>query len=927
MTRTIDLNDSWRLIDGNDGTSYHTSGVPAAGAIAAQLPCFTHMYIDHHVGISWYERSFTLDALPSADESALLTFEAAVFRTEVSVNGTVVGEHIGVEDPFAFDVTAFLRVGENRITVRTSKPHLDDVDGCSFREIPHRNQTATMLMPGWCYNESGLCGEAALKILPRVRIDDLYLSPDCDSGEIRAEITVENARTDTTLAVLTMDVHRAPDGEIEDTVRLPMTLAPGTTKYQAVLAIHAPRLWSVADPNLYTVRASVTAGELSHSVTKKCGFRSFIVGEDGYFYLNGRRIYLKCSHTGNCFPESAHNIARDRELLRRDFLMAKAAGFNCIRFISGAALPLQLDLCDEIGLMIYEEPVASWCGKNGPHTAELYLHDLLTMVKRDRSHPSVTIWGLINETRSTEPDNILVETARDALPALRALDDTRLVLFSSGRWDKWEKIGSVCNPGCSEWQCLWGYEGDAISERGDLGDIHYYPSPIPLRAGAIDRMQRFGEGTPRPVFISETGVGSALDTIQLTRRFRQDGAIPFCPDVWKIGEMNDRFHAELRKFGFDKAFPMPSELMRASMRNHAYYRTQAFDLLRGNGNLCGISLTGLLDHSICGEGLWTLHRRFKPMIADVLQDGFSDLRMNVLLDLPVKNRGAALGVTISIASADVLTVGGEYTVAAGIFDADGAAHDVHTFRVTVTEEAARRMVIPVACESWDTAALTPGLYEFKAELLEADAAAVREFHVVEPAHTDARIFAAGMRDAETAKLAALGFDVQPLDAYDGSGTIAAGHVDAALAEKLRGLIEVGARVVTLCTWEAEDASLSILPEERRPVVRREGDWLYHRENILMPGGRFFEGIRTGLADALLFTDVAVGVSFEADGAAVPDVTDAMCFETGLNRPEGFIGGWRIASFAIGAGELVMNSFDLLGSASPTAERLLVNMLA
>lgn len=60
--------------------------------------------------------------------------------------------------------------------------------------------------------------------------------------------------------------------------------------------------------------------------------------------------------------------------------MAKAVGFNMIRFISGAALPLQMDLCDEIGLMVYEEPFASWRCLAGPHMVSLYWNDLLTMI-------------------------------------------------------------------------------------------------------------------------------------------------------------------------------------------------------------------------------------------------------------------------------------------------------------------------------------------------------------------------------------------------------------------------------------------------------------------------------------------------------------------------------------------------------------------
>ena len=177
MNRLLPLNENWLLSDGNtaDSPEFHKNGIPRENAVSATLPSFTHMYIKDHVGISWYEKEFELSDLPSENEIALLCFEQAVFRTEVSVNGETVGVHLGVEDPFYFDVTSNLKLGTNRITVRTSKPHDVSVDGFTFAEVPTRNQTPHGLTPGACYNVSGIDGEVCLKILPRVYIDDLYL--------------------------------------------------------------------------------------------------------------------------------------------------------------------------------------------------------------------------------------------------------------------------------------------------------------------------------------------------------------------------------------------------------------------------------------------------------------------------------------------------------------------------------------------------------------------------------------------------------------------------------------------------------------------------------------------------------------------------------------------------------------------------------
>lgn len=171
----------------------------------------------------------------------------------------------------------------------------------------------------------------------------------------------------------------------------------------------------------------------------------------------GRRILLRCSHTGN-FYAGTNNQVSEPAMWMQDFNKAKATGFNTVRFISGAALPDQLDYCDELGLMVYEEPYAGWLTENGPRAREVYEEDMLTMVKRDRSHACLTMFGTLNETQEVEPWGQFPIIAKDCLGAVRDLDETRLIIYSSGRFDGNSGVGSVANPFSREWECLWNGE-------------------------------------------------------------------------------------------------------------------------------------------------------------------------------------------------------------------------------------------------------------------------------------------------------------------------------------------------------------------------------------------------------------------------------------------------------------------------------------
>ena len=109
-------------------------------------------------------------------------------------------------------------------------------------------------------------------------------------------------------------------------------------------------------------------------------------------------------------------MPHDPDFLRRDLINQKMMRYNCIRFISGVPKRYQLDMADEIGLMVYAESYAGWCLADSPHMKSRYNESVFGMIKRDRNHPSITIWGLLNETN----DGPVFRHAVSVLPEVRA---------------------------------------------------------------------------------------------------------------------------------------------------------------------------------------------------------------------------------------------------------------------------------------------------------------------------------------------------------------------------------------------------------------------------------------------------------------------------------------------------------------------------
>ncbi|MBE7500186.1 MAG: hypothetical protein HS113_07735 [Verrucomicrobiales bacterium] len=141
---------------------------------------------------------------------------------------------------------------------------------------------------------------------PAVRVEDVYLRPDWRTGEVRVEVSVVNAGAAAVPVTVECVVTPAAGDAAVGGVRLTGTATPGSSRIDGRLRVGQHRLWALDDPFLYRLTTRVTAGaggETDERVTR-FGFRELRV-ERGFFRFNGKRIFVKSSHTGNHCPIGA----------------------------------------------------------------------------------------------------------------------------------------------------------------------------------------------------------------------------------------------------------------------------------------------------------------------------------------------------------------------------------------------------------------------------------------------------------------------------------------------------------------------------------------------------------------------------------------------------------------------------------------------
>jgi hypothetical protein len=923
------------------------------GSSPTRVPGVIQEVFPAYHGVAWYGRPFTAPANPNPQGRYLLRFGAVDYLADVWVNGVQVGGHEGGETPFALDVTETVKPNaENRLIVRVLNPTNEPIDGIALNGTPR----LCKIVPFWngnLFDYGGIIGSVELGMVPAVRFDDLLVRPDWKTGRIQIAATTRNTTSQPVRGYFEFEVATAAGGDVLTSTRFEHPLPPSDSVVEAELQVDNPRLWDLETPFLYRVTARVHAAESADETSVRCGFRDFRV-ENGYFRLNGKRIFLRSTITlSHCPMGQRLPPSQTPDLLRRDVLYSKMAGFNVIRIV-GMPYPYQLDLCDELGLMVHESSFASWKLDDSPKMKERYDRSTREMILRDRNHPSVAIWEMLNET----DEGPIFRHAVESLPLVRSLDDTRLVTLSSGRFDCDPSIGSVSNPGSSEWEHVWGKEAPGAprlpkwnvsgypSTLGS-GDFHIYPQ-VP-QTPEVNRFMRTLGHDSKPVFLSEYGTGSQIDAIHEARMYEQVGADPEAEDYVLMRLMAEKVAADWTRYGLDSVYSFPEDMLRDSQRVMAHYRRTGFDLVRSNPKLCGYSVTGMVDEGLTGGGLWRFWRDWKPETMDAVADGWAPLRWCLFVEPGHVYAGRKLVVEAVLANEDVLRPG-EYPARFRICGPTGIVWERQaTVRIPSTPNGEDGpLAVPVLREEISLNG-PAGRYEFVANLEAGGAPSGRSlgFFLSDAGQLPTMKHAVtlwGIEEKVEGWLRSHGLETQRFSGASPGrreiilvGDVSKNGSDLNSWKELIRRMAQGSAVVFLspAAFQRDQDPVAWLPLSPRSRYFRFDDVsIYHKECVAK-AHPLFEGLQAkGIMNWDYYGPMTPHYAF--DGLAVPDDLAATGFAVGFYGAYAsgvLLGSYRCSvrndSFTpMGTGMFMVNTFPILENVDthPAADRLLLNLI-
>ena len=333
-------------------------------------------------GIGWYRKHFLLDCEAEPGGRYFIEFDGVYMNSTVYVNGQEVGHRPYGYSSFEYDITKYLKRGDNVIAVKvdnSDQPNSRWYSGCGIYRHVWLTKTNAVHVKHW----------------------GVHVQTDAKTGQIKVEADVEG-----------------------NNYKVRNTVYDASGK-EVGLKVKNPHLWSVEDPYIYKVRTQVlVGGKVVDEVWTTTGFRDFKFDAETGFWLNGKNFKLNgvCEHHDfGCLGAAVNEDAMHRKLSK-----LKAMGVNSIRSSHNPPAPELLNMCDTMGIIVMDESFDMWrrkktAGDYARFFEEWHERDLSDLILRDRNHPSILMWSIGNEVleqwSSADADELTLEQANLILNA------------------------------------------------------------------------------------------------------------------------------------------------------------------------------------------------------------------------------------------------------------------------------------------------------------------------------------------------------------------------------------------------------------------------------------------------------------------------------------------------------------------------------
>jgi beta-galactosidase len=333
------------------------------------------------------------------ERRTILHFDGVESVFWVYVNGEEVGYAKDTRTSTEFDITEFLKDGENQLTIIVVKWS----DASFIEDQDH-----------WWM--AGIYRDIYMRSIPQNSISDLFVTAELDSdyknGKLKIKthscLSAPDNNWKLRYQLYDADGKTVFESPIETSVKgesltwYPASIDPNRTLGKAEIDVPAPAQWSAEAPNLYTLTAALvdSEGNIADVTGLKIGFRSIEI-KDRELLINGKAVLINGVNRHDHDDVNGKTVSI--ELMKQDLDLMKKFNFNAIRTSHYPNAPEFYDLCDEYGFYVIDEAniehhafYNDLC--SNPQWSTAFIDRAVGMVERDKNHPCIYAWSLGNES-------------------------------------------------------------------------------------------------------------------------------------------------------------------------------------------------------------------------------------------------------------------------------------------------------------------------------------------------------------------------------------------------------------------------------------------------------------------------------------------------------------------------------------------------
>ena len=410
-------------------------------------------------GTGWYRKSFTIDR-DLAGKRIAINFDGVYMNATVWFNGVKLGTHPYGYSPFSFDLTGNAKFGgENTIVVKVEN------------RLPSSR---------W-YSGSGIYRDVTLTVTDGVHVGNNGVAIKTPSlatqngGNVTMNLTTKVANDTKAAANITLKQTVFPKGGKTDAAIGTVTTASksiaagASADVTSTITAASPKLWSIKNPNLYTVRTEVlNGGKVLDTYDTEYGFRWTGFDATSGFSLNGEKVKLKGVSMHH--DQGSLGAVANRRAIERQVEILQKMGVNSIRTTHNPAAKALIDVCNEKGVLVVEEVFDMWNRSKNDNTEDYgkwfgqaiagdnavlggdkdetwAKFDLTSTINRDRNAPSVIMWSLGNEMMEGISGSVsgFPATSAKLVAWTKAADSTRPMTYGDNKikanWNESNTMG------------------------------------------------------------------------------------------------------------------------------------------------------------------------------------------------------------------------------------------------------------------------------------------------------------------------------------------------------------------------------------------------------------------------------------------------------------------------------------------------------